>query len=126
VRRFFIRALLVSCALYVTGAHWLVLQTVAWTQMLVVRSMGSGFAAAVQTTFDGEHPCNLCVAVQEGTEQEEKLPAVALGEWTKITCLQPGIVTLPRPAAAEFSYERFSIRSFSRPDAPPTPPPRQA
>lgn len=126
VRPFFARVLLVFCALYISGAHWFVLQTVAWTQMLVVRAMDSGFAAAVETTFDGEHPCDLCVVVREGTKQEEKSPPLLVGEWTKITCLQPGTVTLSRPMATGFTYERMSVDAFARADAPPAPPPRLA
>src|SRR5688572_27774761 len=56
VRSVLLRALAIVCALQVSGAHWLALQTVAWTGMLVTRSQQAGVEEAMRTTFDGQHP----------------------------------------------------------------------
>lgn len=39
--------------------------------MLFDYSEGRSFAEAAEMTFDGDHPCSLCVAIEE-TRQEEK------------------------------------------------------
>jgi hypothetical protein len=60
-------ALLVSC-----GAHWLVLQSIAWTAMLVENSQRTTLVEAVKRTFDGTHPCGLCKQIAGGKQQEKK------------------------------------------------------
>jgi hypothetical protein len=53
--------LAVVSALVVTlGAHWALLQTVAWVGMIITYSQETTLAEAVEMTFDGEHPCRLC------------------------------------------------------------------
>jgi hypothetical protein len=55
-----------------TGAHWAVLQTVAWTTMLTANLRTHSVTEAVARTFDGEHPCALCKAVAAGKKSEKK------------------------------------------------------
>jgi len=40
------------------------LQLVAWTGMLIARTQDQGWAVALRTTFDGNHPCCLCKVVK--------------------------------------------------------------
>lgn len=54
------------------GLHWALFQTVAWTGMLVSYSRNATFKAAVAQTFDGEHPCPLCKAIEEGRAEEKR------------------------------------------------------
>ena len=54
------------------GGHWLVLQSVAWTRMLVDFSRQDSFTTAVAKTFDGEHLCPMCRKIQAGRQQEEQ------------------------------------------------------
>jgi hypothetical protein len=54
------------------GGHWLVLQSVAWTRMLVSFSQRDSFGTAVVKTFDGKHPCDLCLKIRAGRQQEEQ------------------------------------------------------
>lgn len=42
------------------GAHWAVLQVVAWTGMVISYSQEAPLTEAVAKTFDGKHPCCLC------------------------------------------------------------------
>jgi hypothetical protein len=37
-------------------------QVVAWAGMLVSRTVEQGWTTAVDTTFDGNHPCSMCLA----------------------------------------------------------------
>lgn len=54
------------------GLHWCLLQSVAWASMLVERTHEASFTEAVQTTFDGQHPCKLCGIVREVQRAEKK------------------------------------------------------
>ena len=66
------RLLLVVALLTSCGAHWLVLQSIAWTAMLVENSQRTTLVEAVKRTFDGTHPCGLCKQIAGGKQQEKK------------------------------------------------------
>jgi hypothetical protein len=55
-----------------TGAHWTLLQTVAWTTMLADNLHSSSFHDAVTKTFDGRHLCPICKAIAAGKQSEKK------------------------------------------------------
>ena len=55
-----------------TGAHWAVLQSVAWTTMLADNLCTHSLAEAVTQTFDGRHPCCLCKAIAAAKKSEKK------------------------------------------------------
>jgi hypothetical protein len=67
----------VAALVAATGGHWAALQTVAWTAMLAGNLRTDSFAGAVSKTFDGEHPCPLCKAIDAGRKSEKKSEAVA-------------------------------------------------
>ncbi len=54
------------------GVHWALLQSLAWTGMLLSWSHEVSLVEAVKNTFDGEHPCPLCKAVESGQQQAPK------------------------------------------------------
>jgi hypothetical protein len=54
------------------GAHWALLQTVAWTTMLADNLCTHSVKEAVTETFDGNHPCPLCKAIAAGKQSEKK------------------------------------------------------
>jgi hypothetical protein len=54
------------------GAHWALLQTVAWTTMLADHLCTQSVTEAVSQTFDGNHPCSLCKAIAAGKKSERK------------------------------------------------------
>jgi len=54
------------------GAHWALLQTVAWTTMLANNLCSQPLSEAVAHTFDGQHPCPLCKAIAAGKKSEKK------------------------------------------------------
>ena len=127
MRAVLLRALALVCALHVSGAHWAVLQTVAWTGMLVARSQRAGVEEAMRTTFDGQHPCKLCVVVSEGHKQErQEMPQIVVQLLAKANFLQPQSVRAPEPVFAEISYGSVECRGSARGETPPTPPPRLA
>jgi len=69
---FFSRIATVSVLVLSLGLHWALLQTVAWTGMIVSYSKEGSFQEAVSKTFDGKHPCGLCELVKAGRAEEKK------------------------------------------------------
>src|SRR4051794_17579576 len=63
---------LIVALLAATGTHWALLQSVAWTTMLAGNLRTGSFSEAVQKTFDGKHPCNLCKEIKTGQRSEKK------------------------------------------------------
>ena len=70
--RRFGNGLMLVAVLAATGTHWSLLQSVAWTRMLAANLRTDSFTAAVQKTFDGNHPCALCKAIAKGKSAESK------------------------------------------------------
>src|SRR6266700_2279611 len=64
--------LIVGALVLSIGAHWAILQSVAWVSMAVNFSQHSLIKEALVKTFDGRHPCKICKAVQEGKTSERK------------------------------------------------------
>lgn len=54
------------------GAHWTLLQTVAWTTMLTDNLRTCSLSESVERTFDGKHPCPMCQAIAAGKKSEKK------------------------------------------------------
>ena len=114
----------------VLGLHWAVLQTVAWTSMLIERLPNQSLATAVVTTFDGQHPCQLCLAIREGRSatSQESAPAptptssgAKLEAWVRLEVvpnLFPAGPVLHGCCSVGFVTDRG--------DPPPLPPPRFA
>jgi hypothetical protein len=72
VRRVAKNFALIILVLMITGGQWALLQTAAWTGMLVGHLHSQTFAVAVSQTFDGQHPCPMCKAIQKGKSSEKK------------------------------------------------------
>lgn len=56
----------------VSGAHWVILQSIAWMGMMVQNIQKETLQDAVSKTFDGEHPCKMCVVIEQGKKSEGK------------------------------------------------------
>jgi hypothetical protein len=63
---------LVIALVAILGAHWTLLQTVAWTTMLADNLCTHSVKEAVAETFDGNHLCDLCKAIAAGKQSEKK------------------------------------------------------
>ncbi|HLP78557.1 MAG TPA: hypothetical protein VK327_16755 [Candidatus Paceibacterota bacterium] len=110
------------------GGHWLALQSVAWARMLVEFSQTDSFSDAVEKTFDGEHPCPMCVNIRDGRQQEERsqsqTPLLKLEKSSELFCEIRG-VQIPVPPVAAEDAVAFVPRWLSDfIDSPPSPPPR--
>jgi hypothetical protein len=66
------KIVLVLSLVAMLGAHWALLQTVAWTTMLADNICAHSVTEAVTETFDGKHPCPICMAIAAGKKSEKK------------------------------------------------------
>ncbi len=112
------------------GGHWLTLQSVAWARMLAEFSQTESLGQAVAMTFDGEHPCNLCLSVREGRQQAQReqreAPLLKSEKSRELFCDARRVVV---PAAPDSGRDAvaFVPRLLSDfVESPPTPPPRSS
>lgn len=116
-------------ALFLTlGAHWYVLQSFAWARMLAAYSRSAPLSEAIQKTFDGAHPCALCLQIRDGRQQqereEEKLPWAKTGRAADLF-FEHRPATAPRAPSAAVAAVPFVPQGRSDFVAsPPKPPPR--
>ena len=54
------------------GAHWALLQTVAWTTMFADNLRTHSLSESVERTFDGKYPCPICKAIAAAKKSEKK------------------------------------------------------
>jgi hypothetical protein len=112
------------------GGHWLVLQSVAWTRMIVAYSAESSLGSAVAKTFDGKHPCKMCLQIREGRQQEEQQQKKAsLIKTEKLPDLMLQARESPLPMAPNRAEDAVPVVPRLHSDfveSPPTPPPRAA
>ncbi len=105
------------------GVHWFALQSVGWASMLVSRTQTAGWQEAVRTTFDGDHPCEVCRLVSAG-RKAEKQPVVEF----KVTKIEAGVpssqVEIPEPPVDSAIPIAVIALPPLRGTAPPPPPPR--
>lgn len=104
------------------GAHWALLQTVAWTTMLANNLQSGSFREAMTRTFDGQHPCCLCRAIAAGKKSEKKSEAVSPVVKMEFPPVTEKLVLISPESTSAFSWAEFSADlSFHK---PPVPPPR--
>jgi hypothetical protein len=114
--------LLVVALLGAIGAHWAVLQSVAWTTMLADNLRTTTLAEAVQKTFDGQHPCCLCKQIDFAKKSEKK---VEFPGWIKKLEFDVKRTSFTFSAPQNFFLVpdfNDSLRAVAH--KPPTPPPR--
>ncbi len=105
-----------------TGAHWMVLQSVAWTGMLYDYSREATLTEAVQKTFDGRHPCKLCRTIESAQKQHRVYDAaqpVPVIEGV----LEP-LLAVAAPFCVFVVYPRVEEAAEPLGHTPPSPPPR--
>ena len=114
----------------IAGGHWAVLQSVAWAEMLHNYTQRTGsVAVAVEQTFDGQHPCELCQQIQvaKAKEHKEAPAAPAKKDDAKVKALLSNSLLRPFVPMAQAATipPTLSICGPSRTEQPPTPPPRR-
>ena len=120
------RLLLIAVLMFSIGLHWIVLQSAAWAGMIITYSVQEGsLITGVSQTFDTEHPCTLCGAVQKGTQSETKDTKQAdQKKKLDLTLLAASSIRLSPPVPRLMTFDvvqhdsQFQFR-------PPGPPPRR-
>ena len=114
---------LVAMTLVVSlGGHWVLLQGLAWTTMLARFSQTMPLTEAVASTFDGKHPCSLCLAVQKGQQEEQKKSKLQPLQKLVLILDAQVLALIPPPPLPQGSQLVEALRS--RAEEPPRPPPR--
>ncbi len=106
------------------GGHWLVLQSVAWSGMIVKYARTEGLASAVEKTFDGRHPCGLCAQIAVGKRSEQKRAVQVVV--SKVEFCHLAAAPLVRPAEDGVRLAVTDDSRAPRAQQPPVPPPRRA
>jgi hypothetical protein len=109
-----------------SGAHWVLLQSVAWAGMVVTYAQDRPLAEAVSDTFDGQHPCDMCKAIVTGQKEEKQSKSLGLTATTQKVLLY--FVTSERalpPDGRHLEILDSADHGVGRRDAPPSPPPRR-
>ena len=115
------RLLALTLALTI-GLHWAVLQSAAWAGMFVSHWRTVPLAAAIQRTFDGKHPCQLCKAVAAGRQSERKASLTLDGKKLELIS-DPEIAWFVGPPPFRLLRVTDTLGQGIRHE-PPTPPPR--
>ena len=108
----------------IAGGHLVVVQSIAWVNMIVEYSQTSGLADAVVMTFNGSSPCKLCKAVDAGQKEQSKIP-VSVKADKKIEGLAIDLVfVVTPPVPQDFGYPHpLDVSSTYRSQEPPQPVP---
>src|SRR5215469_11957112 len=104
------------------GLHWLTLQSIAWTSMIIDYSKRGSLCKAIAQTFDGAHPCSLCHIVDRGKTTEKKSDLQLLTPKIDMICVSRRTSLLQPFVSIEYATRDFSFDQFGR--SPPVPPPR--
>jgi hypothetical protein len=114
--------LLIIAVLMATGAHWVILQSVAWSTMLANNLQTTSVYQAVVQTFGGEHPCNLCKHISEGRQSEKKSEFRVTLKKLEFVSIRQVVVFVP-PQHFRLLSTPDNVASDTAHE-PPVPPPR--
>lgn len=108
-----------------SGGHWMALQSVAWTRMLVAYSQDGHLVTAVARTFDGRHPCALCKKIERAKSGEPQ-PERAVEQEGQASFVMPALMALVKTEGVSWKMEIPPVRGERRAEQPIAPPPRSA
>jgi hypothetical protein len=110
------------------GLHLALLQSVAWSLMFAgFMRAGDSIPAALSKTFDGQHPCRLCVWVRSkaADSARDSSPSHAAPNLPKLELATPAdALEWAAPALHPVTVASAPIFWARRPHTPPVPPPR--
>jgi len=116
------RAITIFALCCAIGLHWIALQSLAWTAMVIQYSKCARLGQAIEQTLDGAHPCSLCHVVNKGTASEKKSGAQLPLSKIDIVCVARTFQLLPRSVQFDYPASNCSPGEFEH--SPPAPPPR--
>jgi hypothetical protein len=107
------------------GGHWAVLQSFAYTRMLIEFAEQDSLCMAVKKAFDERYACSLCPKIRDGLNSEHKMPSRLSEVQQPEFLLQSSALIFFAPGlVAEVAF--VSSRHIDFSNAPPKPPPRVA
>ena len=110
VRRKFSVACLLLAWLCANGAVWNVVQVVGWAKMFRDYSQVMPAAEAMQLTFSGEAPCDMCTIAQTGQDAARDNPTpAALGGATEKILLIADCAPAPVLVTPKIFWPGFAI-----------------
>ena len=116
------RVVMIGALCCAIGLHWVVIQSFAWTNMLIENSKRAPLCQAIAQTFDGAHPCSLCHVVNKGKSSEKKSDLQSPTPKIDMICVSR-LSHLIRPfVPVEYWVRDFGPSLIGR--SPPVPPPR--
>ena len=118
------RLIVILALLASVGGHWAVLQSVAWTRMIIERTHADSFVTAVKTTLDGDHPCDMCKRITEGKQSERQEEKVQVNVKLDMLCELRLIAIVP--PSQPMNFPSSPAEGTPRAERPPVPPPRLA
>lgn len=122
-----LKAITVLVLVLTLGLHWALLQTVAWTGMIISYSRDATFTEAVSKTFDGEHPCKMCKIIKKGRgEEKQQQQKQESKPDSKIKLALPEIAFSLISPASEAELPSVDQWATARSYEPPKPRPRAA
>jgi hypothetical protein len=114
--------LCVVAVFQLVGGHWAVLQATAWVGMLVKYSEAEGVETGISKTFDGKHPCSLCLSIAKNKQTEKKQSSqLAAAKVYLIAHTQRWTL---RPPHHSWCFRNPIARLLSCDTSPSVPPPR--
>ena len=116
--------LVVLALVIVTGGHWALLQSAAWVGMAVNFSKSHSVSVALEKTFDGKNPCNLCKLVKKGKAAEQRRDLQKLEAKFEFLAVAGTCGLFPPRPFRHFTPQ--TERAVARVETPPSPPPRAA
>lgn len=127
VRRTLSTTALLLAWLCANGAVWNVVQVVAWAKMFQEYSQVMPVADALELTFDGSAPCDLCTIAQSNQDAaQQQLPTDAsLGGGQEKIVLIADFAPAPVLVAPDYVWPGLVHEAgLTRTTAVPVPPPR--
>lgn len=115
------KCLLVMLLILAMGGHRVWLQTAAWVGMTIDYSQKDCLLVALQKTFDGKHPCQLCHLLSKETKSEKKK------DFKLIQVKLEFLAQVEEPPLNPPAFPRVvvpGLKLLSRSEPPPLPPPR--
>ena len=116
----------IVCALAIflsSGGHWAILQSVAYTRMVVAFAQQDSLGTAVRKAFDGQHACSLCPKIRDGYNKQRQTPqTVQVDRLPEFVSPSSGVLLFTHTRGLDIPFVRSFYTHFS--PAPPTPPPR--
>ena len=122
------RSIVVLFSCLSLGLHWGAMQMLGWVSMTVEFARTAPISEALEKTFDGEHPCALCLAVQHrampADEHAPEKPKAKMDLKPLVISLWEVPVFLIPSASGIASWPAIHFPASGLKDRPPVPPPR--